>query len=65
MYTGGSPVQVPLLQWLQLVHGGHSHFLQQHPWMSDVLWCVLQQCLSLDPAHRPRMADVVRDLKWA
>ena len=66
MYTGVPPVQVPLLQWLQLVHRGHAHLhLQQHPWMSDMLWDVLQRCLNPDPDRRPHMVGVVHDLEWA
>ena len=66
MYTGGPPVQAPWIQWIQLVHGGRTRLqLQQHPWMSDVLWGILQRCLNPDPARRPRMVDVVRDLEWA
>ena len=63
MYTGVSPVSVPLIQWLARVSNrGHSH-LQQPAGMRNGLWDVLQQCLHLDPTRRPRIEDVVRALK--
>ena len=62
MYTGVSPVSVPLVQWLAKVSTiGHNH-LQQPAGMRDELWDVLQRCLQLDPTHRPHMEDVVRAL---
>ena len=62
MYTGVSPVSVPLIQWLAKVSNrGHSH-LQQPAGMRDELWDVLQQCLHLNPAHRPGTEDVVQAL---